>query len=156
MGRNALVVTQVLLPPLSHAIPPPIVIRYNDKLLPPRVPPSAHHDQALLGDPPDKALGRSRGARRRALREGQAANETLVPGRKGGGGERVHVREDARQEGNLAEDPPFPAPVTVPGARENRARGGRLVGGLPGRLLGVRDVKDVEGGLVRRAGEHGA
>src|SRR5437868_2557378 len=50
---------EIFLPALTNADSLPVLRRTDDELLPPSVLSGAEHDQLLIADPPDDALGRS-------------------------------------------------------------------------------------------------
>ncbi|RCI12115.1 hypothetical protein L249_0755 [Ophiocordyceps polyrhachis-furcata BCC 54312] len=119
-------------------VPSAVVAVDQNELFPPRVLAGTDDGQAVITDPPDDTLGRSRRSQYGALVEGDATDHGVVAGLEADRSEGVDIGEDTRHEGNLAQNTPFPGVALC-------AR--RVVLGV-----GVGDVEDVKSRLVGNSG----
>lgn len=114
----------------------------------------------LLIEPRQNTLLRLRSAKRGIVRkQRQATSGRLLAHLEGGRSERVLVREHARHERDLSQKTPLALSVLDRGGRRTRTAAGECAADRAGgalelpQLLGVGDVEDVEGSLVRSAGQ---
>lgn len=154
----------VALPTNTPNEPLPIIILSHLVLLPAGIDTCPDHDQALLLIPPNNALLRFRGAQRGVLGQLRPPAGRLVARAERYGRERVRVREDARQPGDLRQ----PAPLTLAIAAARRgarptagattagaAASGHMWRGVA-MFARIRDIEDVQRALVARASEQAA